>query len=158
MSNRSPDQDRIDAFYRELCSEETRPNGNGLIYEMPRPNKNGHDSSRQPTKLTDSALLEALFGDKNGEKHRDIYNGDYKKHNPEWSNSEAVASILRNLAYYSGNDPVQMDRLIRGSGLHTSKFDDPRGGSTWLQNEIFAAIRDTPETVTVTVPTKRDGN
>lgn len=132
----SRDQHLIDELYRTLKAEE---NGNGRG-ENGRANPGG-------SKLTDQAVLEKIFGEKGrGEEFRDTYHSDYKKHRSDWTNSEAVASVLRKAAFYSGNDPLQMERLIRGSRLACAKFDEARGGSTWLQNEIADAIAATPKT------------
>lgn len=88
-----------------------------------------------------------IFAEKErGAEFRDIYRGDFAKHRPDWTNSEAVASFLRKAAFYSNNDPEQMERLIRGSGLSSEKFDESRGASTWLGVEIIKASDGTPET------------
>ncbi len=131
----SPDQHLIDEFYRTLKDKD----------------KNGHGENGRAnpgsSKLTHQAILEKIFGEEaRGEEFRDIYHGEYKKHHPDWSNSEAVASFLLKAAFYSGNDPLQMERLIRGSALSCPKFDDARGGSTWIADEIQKAIAKTPET------------
>jgi hypothetical protein len=57
----------------------------------------------------------------------------------------AVPAILRKRAFYTGRDPVQMGRLIRGSALASSKFDERRGAQTWIGREILRAIAATPE-------------
>jgi P4 family phage/plasmid primase-like protien len=98
--------------------------------------------------LNDDALLEKLFGEeKDGEKWRAVHSGNYAEFYS--SPSEAVAAALRKFGFYSGNDPLQMERLIRGSGLASEKFDSLRGTSTWLQDEITKAIADTAETYTL---------
>lgn len=130
----TPDQHLIDELYRNLKSE----NGNG--------SENGH-ANPGGSKLTDQAVLEKIFGEEErGEEFRDTYHGVYAKHRPGWTNSEAVACILRKAAFYSGNDLIQMERLIRGSALSHSKFDEARGGSTWLRDEIHSAIAATSTT------------
>ncbi len=130
----APDQHLIDELYRKLKGEDT--NGSG---------ENGAHAAPGGSKLSDQAVLEKIFAEKErGEEFRDTYHGEYAKHRPDWTNSEAVASILRKAAFYSGNDPLQMERLIRNSALACAKFDEARGGSTWLADEIRKAIDDTP--------------
>ena len=129
----TPDQHLIEGLYRTLKGEE---NDNGKAHGNANP-----DGS----KLTDQAVLEKMFGEQDkGEQWLRIYRGDYADYYP--SPSEAVAAILWKVAFYSGNDPIQMERVIRGSGLVSGKFDKSRGGSTWLQDEITKAIAATPET------------
>jgi hypothetical protein len=131
------DQPLLDELFRTLKGED----------------KNGHNHGERGgvagiTKLTDSVVLEKLFSEnKNGNKWRHVYNSDYEEYYP--SPSEAIAALLWKLAFYSGNDPVQMERLLRGSGLPSEKFDSPRGGSTWLQDEIGKAVAATSETYTL---------
>jgi hypothetical protein len=128
----TPDQHLIETLYRTLKGEE---NDNGKAHGRANP-----DGS----KLTDQAVLEKMFGEhEKGEQWRRIYRGDYADYYP--SASEAVAAILWKVAFYSGNDPIQMERVVRGSGLVSVKFDEPRGGSTWLQDEITKAIAATSE-------------
>jgi hypothetical protein len=57
-----------------------------------------------------------------------------------------VYGLLLKLAFYTGNDPVQMDRLIGESALYSAKFDTRRGGQTWIVAEIGKAIARTTET------------
>ncbi len=135
-----PDQHLIDNLYRNLKGEDANSSGKNGSGDKGRANPGA-------SKLPDQAVLTKMFGEaKRGDELRDIYHGDYAKHRPDWTNSEAVASILRKAAFYSGNDPVQMERAIRGSALASPKFDEARGGSTWLADEIQKAIDDTPET------------
>ena len=106
----TPDQRLIEELYRTLKGEE---NDNGKAHG---------DANPDSSKLTDQAVLEKMFGEQEkGEQWRRIYRGDYADYYP--SASEAVAAILWKVAFYSGNDPIQMERVIRGSGLVSGKFD-----------------------------------
>jgi len=129
----TPDQRLIDELFRSLKGEDE--NGHNRVE---------HGGVAGISKLTDSAVLEKLFSEStNGGKWREVYNGEFREYYP--SPSEAVAAILYKLAFYSGNDPVQMERLLRGSGLPSEKFDSPRGGSSWLRREMEKAIEATPQ-------------
>jgi hypothetical protein len=68
------------------------------------------------------------------------------------SASEAVAALLRKLAFYTRKDPAQMDRLIRGSALANSKFDERRGGTTRLGREIPGPFALSPGPTPMVVP------
>src|SRR5687768_774328 len=91
---------------------------------------NGHGSAAEEgaSVLTDQALLEILFGEREkGRQWKDTYSGNYSPYYP--SPSEAVAGLLLKAAFYSQRDSAQMDRFIRGSALVSSKFDQRRGGT-----------------------------
>jgi putative DNA primase/helicase len=135
----APDQKRIEEIFGRLQAKDKNGNG-GRTNGRHRASAGDGPGT---TKLDDKALLGKLYGEPEGEKWRDVYGGDFEAYYA--SASEAVAAVLRKLTYYSGNDPVQIERLIRNSGLASEKFDEPRGGSTWLQKEIASAIEDTPQ-------------
>jgi AAA domain len=102
---------------------------------------NGH--ATDSALFSDGTVLENLFGEAQGQKWREVYNGNWTTHYE--SQSSADAAILHKLAFYTDRDGVQMDRIIRGSGLARGKWDSRRGGSTWLSDEIARAIENTPE-------------
>jgi len=133
----TPDQCIID----QLVAEMDAP-----TEEKARTNGRGHAEGRSV--LTDQALLEMLFGeDEKGHQWRDTYHGNYA---PYYSSaSEAVAGLLRKSAFYSRKDGTQMERLIRSSALATSKFDERRGGETWISAEVRKAIAKTTDIYTL---------
>jgi hypothetical protein len=88
--------------------------------------------------LTDQDVVKLLFSEKKGTQWEATYNGAHAPHYP--SASEAVAALLLKMAFYTQKTPAQMDRLIRGSELASSKFDERRGGSAWLARRIQQAI------------------
>jgi hypothetical protein len=93
----------------------------------------------------DRQLLEDLFGEREkGSQWRDCYEGHYEAYYP--SPSEAVAALLLKLAFYADRDTTLMERLIRGSGLASAKFDERRGGTTWIADEVEKAAKKTTET------------
>jgi|SRR5215208_3618796 len=128
----TPDQHLIEELYRELGGDTPNDTAKG---------------TPGTSKLTDSEVLDKLFTEKDrGAEFRDIYHhGEYLKHHPQWTNSEAVGSLLRKFAYWTNGDPTQMERLIRGSKLESRKFDERRSGSTWLGKEIADAVAETPK-------------
>lgn len=131
----TPDQHLLNELFSKLKGDER---------------KNGHASNAgggQPgaSKLSDDAVLERLFAErKNGGKWKHLYHGGLDARHP--SASEAVGALLFKLAFYTGKDAAQMERLIRESGHASAKFDQKRGGSTWISREIAAAIEATTET------------
>src|SRR5215212_6853075 len=128
----TPDQHLIEELYRELGGD--------------NPNNGTTKGVAGSSKLTDSEVLEKLFAEKDrGAEFRDIYHGEYLNHHPQWTNSEAVGSLLRKFAFWTNGDPTRMEQLIRGSKLESRKFDERRSGTTWLGQEIADAIDETPE-------------
>jgi DNA-binding MarR family transcriptional regulator len=139
----SPEQKFIDQLVARLRAGQ-QGSRSGTAEE---PHPNGHNAREDPTVsgLTDQRVLELLFAERErGSEFEDVYNGDYAAHHP--SPSEGLASLLWRFAFYTGKDPVQMERLIRGSGLPQEKFDTRRRGTTWLGQEIGRAISGTDHT------------
>jgi hypothetical protein len=112
-----------------------------------RPAPTTNEAGEDLHHLEDTRILELLFTeDAKGPQWEAVYAGglgDYP------SASEAVAAILRKLAFYTGNNPDQIERLIRASDLASEKFDQRRGHTTWIGREIEQAIKDTPEVYTL---------
>jgi putative DNA primase/helicase len=91
----------------------------------------------EPLDLSDEELLDRACHACNGEKFRALWEGSIA---PFPSASEAVASLLWLLAYWTRKDAASMDRLFRRSGLMAEKWDEKRGASTWGEQEIESAI------------------
>src|SRR5215211_9332569 len=107
MSNRSPDQARIDALYRELCAEQERPspNGNGLV----------HKRNTQTPPLTDERVIELCRKAKNAAKFASLFDdGDASTYDDD--DSDADAGLLGIMALYT-KDYDQLERLWARSAL-----------------------------------------
>lgn len=98
-----------------------------------------HSLPSQPVELGDRELLDFAFGKSGGAILADLFTGNWQGHFP--SQSEADASLLWRLAFWTGRDPARMESLARSSGLAREKWDTPRKGrtSTWLREEIGKA-------------------
>src|SRR5215213_1511069 len=108
MSNRSPDQDKIDALYRELCGEEPTPNGNGngLIIGRTVP---------VTTPMTDERVIELCRKAKNAAKFASLFDdGDLSDYSGD--DSAADAGLLGIMALYT-KDTDQLERLWGCSAL-----------------------------------------
>ena len=127
----TPDQRTINTLVQRL-----RPK-----HPPKSPQSNGH--ARESSSPSDSEVLEKLFGEREGHKWREVYGGGWEPYYD--SQSSADAAILHKLAYRTNHDAVQMERIMRGSGLTRQKWDSRRSGSTWLADEIARAIGNTPE-------------
>lgn len=71
--------------------------------------------------LTDEDLLRLAQSSKDGEDFSALWNGQWQgKHK---SQSEADFALCRKLAFWSGRNVTQIDRLFRRSGLYRDKWD-----------------------------------
>ncbi|MBZ2200056.1 MAG: phage/plasmid primase, P4 family [Lentilactobacillus hilgardii] len=99
----------------------------------------------EPTKLitgkslipNDRELIKKAVAAENGEKFNRLYNGDYSGYP---SVSEATIAFANLLAFWTGKDIEQMDRIIRDSGLMRAKYESKRGNSTWGYDILLNAV------------------
>lgn len=97
---------------------------------------------QQGKPLSDSELLNmAMNSEKNGSEFTALMNGDITAHNN--NHSAADQAYCNMLAYWSGRDAAQMDRLFRLSGLMRPKWNELRGADTYGQITINKAIEGT---------------
>lgn len=92
--------------------------------------------------LSDDEVLKIAAGASNGAAFMQLWNGDASGHS---SHSEADLALCNLLAFYTGKDAAQMDRLFRQSGLMRPKWDRPQSGSTYGAITIQEAINGTKE-------------
>ena len=85
------------------------------------------DDARQGATLSDDAVIAHARKARNGAKFMDLWAGGHAGHA---SASDADASLIGLLTFYT-QDPVQLDRLFRRSGLMRDKWDEPRGETTY---------------------------
>jgi putative DNA primase/helicase len=97
--------------------------------------------------LEDDELLEKARAAKNGAKFDRLYSGSTRGYD---SHSEADMALCSLLAFWTGGDSGQMDRLFRDSGLVRPKWDEVHfaDGSTYGEKTIERAIAGTSETYT----------
>lgn len=82
------------------------------------------------TYSTESAreLWEKAFASANGDKIRELHNGNWNGYD---SQSSADLALLNYLAYWTNGDPVKMDEMFRQTGLMRPKWDERRGAQTY---------------------------
>lgn len=120
-------QDVIDAMYTALTATRQQPDD--------KPTEQLHSG----VDLTDEKLLEIATNAKNSELFTALFTGNWPGRFP--SQSEADITLCNLLAFYTGRNPEQMDRLFRQSGLMRDKWDRPQSGSTYGVITIKNAIR-----------------
>jgi len=94
--------------------------------------------------LDDSEVLERAKAAANGEKFRRLWRGSTAGYP---SQSEADMALCALLAFWTGGDATQMDRLFRESGLLRPKWDEQHfaDGATYGERTIERAIVGTDE-------------
>ncbi|MBP2252595.1 primase-polymerase (primpol)-like protein [Halarchaeum solikamskense] len=94
--------------------------------------------------LGDEELVEKAMAASNGEKFERLWNGRLGGYD---SQSEADMAFCCLLAFWTGGDQAQMDRLFRESGLLREKWDEVHyaDGSTYGEKTIERAVQRTSE-------------
>lgn len=96
------------------------------------------DVDDETAAMDDAELLERMRRSSTWSKIERLLNGDWSDGYP--SQSEADMALCNYLAFYTGKDPAQMDRIFRESGLMRGKWDEERQGSTYGALTIRGAI------------------
>jgi len=90
------------------------------------------------SRLDDKRLIELALRAANGSQFRALMDGDLSRHGGDAS--AADMAFCNMLAFWSGRDVAQMDRVFRTSGLMRDKWDERRGGQTYGELTIARAI------------------
>ena len=94
-----------------------------------------------PSLLEDRDLLDRAYASRKGAEFRALYDkGDTTAHDGDASGADLA--LCNHLAFWTGRDPVAMDRLFRGSALmREHKWNrSAGGGETYGQRTIRKAI------------------
>ena len=96
--------------------------------------------------LSDDELLELAKNAENGESFTKLWDGDWQDNYA--SQSEADMALCCQLAFWSGKDKEQIDRLFRESGLFREKWDTRHhaSGATYGEETLDKACELTDET------------
>lgn len=87
----------------------------------------------------DRMVIERAMRSKNGAKFQRLYQGDSSGYA---SQSSADLALVAMISFYT-QDPEQIDRIFRTSGLMREKWDSQRGDSTYGRMTIEASLRNT---------------
>lgn len=101
--------------------------------------ENGSQRPQAQITLDDEELLEKALNAANGDKFRQLWIGDtsgYKSH------SEADQALCNFLAFWTGGDEQQMERLFNQSGLVREKWQNR---ADYRQRTIREAVNGTTE-------------
>ena len=118
---------------------------------MVRPARTVPEATRAPQApldLSDAEVIAKAHNARNGAAFAALWNGDISAFP---SHSEADMALCNALAFWTGCNAGQMDRLFRSSGLMREKWDRRQSGSTYGALTIAEAIRTCSSTYSVTV-------
>ncbi|SIS15931.1 phage NrS-1 polymerase family protein [Natronorubrum thiooxidans] len=146
-------QDALEAVHEEFVAEDDT---NDKIDATG--GRRGDSGQSQTLDLEDEVLLDKARSAGNGEKFDRLWRGNTSGYD---SQSEADMALCCLLAFWTGGNRLQMDRLFRQSGLIRGKWDDVHhaDGSTYGEKTLeraIAATDDFYEPTTSTVETSVD--
>jgi len=112
---------------------------NNLVEKIERRREKPKPTPEGSTTFDDNRLIDGMLGSSNGDKVLQLLNGDITGYP---SQSEADQALCNHLAFWTGNDPAQMDRIFRTSGLYREKWNKKHygDGRTYGQATIEKAI------------------
>ncbi|WP_052998421.1 phage/plasmid primase, P4 family [Staphylococcus aureus] len=116
---------------------------NTLIDEYFKENLPVNDVVREESntnmQLSDEDIINIMMKSKQKDKIKDLLQGTYESYFE--SSSEAVQSLLHYLAFYTGKNKQQMERIFLNYNNLTDKWESKRGNTTWGQLELDKAIK-----------------
>src|SRR5699024_7004114 len=120
----------------EICDDQETINNIVERYFKAEPKKQNLTITKTGNSIfTDNEIVKMMT---KKSKYKKLLAGDYE--DIFESPSEAVQSLLRVLAFYTGRDKAQMERIFLTYNNLTDKWDESRGNSTWGNNELDTAI------------------
>jgi putative DNA primase/helicase len=130
----------INDYQIEDCTERIKPLYEKYILETkPKVEQPTQSIIQQSIQLTDQDLIYKANNSRNGQQFRMLFDGNWEALNYP-SQSEADMAFCNLLAFWSGKNENQMDRLVRMSGLFREKWDRRQSGSTYGAITIKNAI------------------
>jgi hypothetical protein len=121
-----PRQLEIDAFLLEHFSPEPK--------SKPNPGNGNGNGAWHPS---DDELLDRAIAAKNGDKVRRLFDGDTSEHGGD--DSAADLALCSHLAFWT-QDPAQIDRIFRRSGLMREKWNEKHGTTTYGERTVDKAL------------------
>lgn len=139
-----PAPEAVKALYAELVKDAEKgrnpaplPTDGSLEWDA---EIGGNQSFTPVLWLDDQMLIEKATNAKNGSLFASLYAGEWQRSHK--SQSEADLAFCNMLAFWSGGDPEQMDRIFRVSNLMRPKWDELHGWKTYGQITIERAVAD----------------
>ncbi|WP_049969039.1 phage NrS-1 polymerase family protein [Haloferax prahovense] len=133
-------QDALVDIHREYVQPDTEPTAEPPSATPPAA---ARDDASEPA-LNDEVVLTKAREAANGEKFDRLWRGQTSGYE---SHSEADMALCCLLAFWTGGNHPQMDRLFRESGLYREKWDEVHyaDGSTYGEKTLERAVQQTSE-------------
>ena len=98
-----------------------------------------------PAEMTDEELIEKAKASEDGEAFAALLEGNWQ--GAFQSQSEADMAFCRKLAFWSGKNREQMERIFRSSGLYRQKWDEKHhaDGATYGEETLDKAFESTED-------------
>lgn len=106
-----------------------------------KPESNPSTVPAQRNALTDDEVLAKAKAAKNRDRFTRLWQGDLSGNDGDHSDADLALCCM--LAFWTGRDAAQIDRLFRQSNLHRPKWDERRGATTYGERTIATAIERT---------------
>ncbi len=108
--------------------------------KKPREKKGKKKKSAAPIELTDEELIEKASSSEGGDMFADLFSGNWQS--KYQSQSEADMALCMKLAFWSGKNREQMERLFKSSGLYRQKWDEQHhaDGMTYGEETLNRAM------------------
>lgn len=105
--------------------------------------KKKKSSGGVPVEMTDEELIEKAKSSEDGEAFAALLEGNWQ--GAFQSQSEADMAFCHKLAFWSGKNKEQMERIFRSSGLYRQKWDEKHhaDGATYGEETLDKAIEST---------------
>lgn len=121
------------------CTEEIKPLHDKYLNTEKR--ETIQEQPQQPVQLTDDEVISKARNSKNGMLFQVLFSGNWENFYP--SQSEADMALCNMLAFWTGKNEEQMDRIFRQSNLYRDKWDRKQSGTTYGHITILNAIQNT---------------
>jgi putative DNA primase/helicase len=121
--------------YLNTQEEEIPVGFNGIVFGE---NRQSRTVEINPTNLSDNELIDRIQNSRFGSDFMNLYNGDMSSYKND--HSAADMALCQILAFWTGCDRAQMDRIFRSSALMRAKWDQKRGRDTYGNITIDNAI------------------
>lgn len=108
---------------------------------------------QSPSHLSDYELIEKIRNSQQGNDFMSLYNGDMSAYGND--HSSADMAFCKILAFWTGCDAEQMDRIFRSSALMRDKWNRGWGNGTYGSHTIESAIKTQRDVYTPPVKTEK---
>ena len=98
----------------------------------------------KPVSFTDQELIDHALKTKNGQRFSDLYSGAWESYTNDGSQNGADMTFMNDLAFWTGRDRDQMERIFKSSGLWTEDRENKKGQS-YIETTLDRAIEDCKE-------------